>query len=321
MNTMNPVLDFEHYIRQQQQIRPLPTTHKFQLPGGKPFQQHKMLPRRTAAPTIPTEMSYDPQFYALTNEYFQNEQLNLENILGPSVVRARMMADAARIAGIKRADDFIADHKKNMSHLTMPPVFTRRNLTGRTLEQLNQAFGETSVEYCSGRSSSNSSVASSSCSSKDRRGMPEAPKQNLMFNESRYKTELCRQYSELGVCEYGDRCLFAHGQYELKNLPNRHPKFKTERCSAYHDLGFCDFGPRCSFIHDKINTERVLDTMLKNVPKIPMPSEAEIICNLSSKEVDKVVSSLEDTNMSAISKGYAKLERRLPTFAQICHRG
>lgn len=78
---------------------------------------------------------------------------------------------------------------------------------------------------------------------------PPAPV-NSMFSESRYKTvwkrvgfvihffnyalivlwqELCRQFDEIGDCEYGDRCLFAHGFEELKAPNNRHPKFKTER--------------------------------------------------------------------------------------------
>lgn len=82
-----------------------------------------------------------------------------------------------------------------------------------------------------------------------RRPIPPPPQNNVMFHESRYKTvsqvdavsrhvceplcsplqELCRQFEELGDCEYGDRCLFAHGMDELKNIPHRHPKFKTEK--------------------------------------------------------------------------------------------
>lgn len=69
-------------------------------------------------------------------------------------------------------------------------------------------------------------------------------------NSSRYKTELCRPYEESGACKYGDKCQFAHGAHELRNLA-RHPKYKTELCRTYHTTGFCPYGPRCHFIHNE----------------------------------------------------------------------
>lgn len=74
------------------------------------------------------------------------------------------------------------------------------------------------------------------------------PKQNV--NASRYKTELCRPFEESGYCKYGDKCQFAHGEQELRNL-SRHPKYKTELCRTYHTIGFCPYGPRCHFIHNE----------------------------------------------------------------------
>lgn len=65
---------------------------------------------------------------------------------------------------------------------------------------------------------------------------------------SRYKTELCRPFEEAGVCKYGDKCQFAHGYRELRNL-QRHPKYKTELCRTFHSVGFCPYGPRCHFVH------------------------------------------------------------------------
>jgi len=134
--------------------------------------------------------------------------------------------------------------------------------------------------------SCNSSIASSEASncSFDKRGVPIPPRQNFMFHESRYKTELCRQFMELGTCEYSDRCLFAHGMYELKHMPHRHPKHKTERCSAFHDIGFCAFGPRCSFIHGHVDADTIIENISKNAPKVPMPENpfketAEMYCD------------------------------------------
>ncbi|CAB3370934.1 Hypothetical predicted protein [Cloeon dipterum] len=68
-------------------------------------------------------------------------------------------------------------------------------------------------------------------------------------NTSRYKTELCRPFEESGSCKYGDKCQFAHGAHELRNLA-RHPKYKTDLCRTFHTSGFCPYGPRCHFIHN-----------------------------------------------------------------------
>lgn len=69
------------------------------------------------------------------------------------------------------------------------------------------------------------------------------------INSGRYKTELCRQYIENGGCKYGDKCQFAHGISDLKDV-NRHPKYKTDYCKTFHSKGFCPYGPRCHFIHE-----------------------------------------------------------------------
>lgn len=71
-----------------------------------------------------------------------------------------------------------------------------------------------------------------------------------LVNASRYKTELCRPFEESGSCKYGDKCQFAHGYHELRNLV-RHPKYKTELCRTFHTVGFCPYGPRCHFIHEE----------------------------------------------------------------------
>lgn len=68
-------------------------------------------------------------------------------------------------------------------------------------------------------------------------------------SSSRYKTELCRSFTENGLCKYGGKCQFAHGQEELRDL-SRHPKYKTEPCRTFHTIGFCPYGTRCHFVHN-----------------------------------------------------------------------
>lgn len=75
------------------------------------------------------------------------------------------------------------------------------------------------------------------------------PQKQPAVNSSRYKTELCRPFEESGHCKYADKCQFAHGAHELKQL-QRHPKYKTELCRTFHSKGFCPYGPRCNFVHN-----------------------------------------------------------------------
>lgn len=78
---------------------------------------------------------------------------------------------------------------------------------------------------------------------------------------SRYKTEMCRPFQEHGTCKYGEKCQFAHGITEVRNV-NRHPKYKTDLCRTYHSVGFCPYGPRCHFIH-------ALEEMQKSPERLP----------------------------------------------------
>jgi len=65
-----------------------------------------------------------------------------------------------------------------------------------------------------------------------------------------YKTELCRSW-QFGQCKYNERCLFAHGEHELKPLKKpRHNKYKTELCITFHTFGFCPYATRCNFVHE-----------------------------------------------------------------------
>jgi len=65
-----------------------------------------------------------------------------------------------------------------------------------------------------------------------------------------YKTELCRSFSEKGVCRYGNKCQFAHGSHEQRSIL-RHPKYKTEVCKTWRVSGSCRYGNRCRFVHPK----------------------------------------------------------------------
>ncbi|KAI8967294.1 hypothetical protein BDF20DRAFT_829797 [Mycotypha africana] len=64
-----------------------------------------------------------------------------------------------------------------------------------------------------------------------------------------YKTEFCRNWTELGHCRYNKKCRYAHGEGELRVVP-RHNRYKTQICRAYFGDGTCPYGIRCNFIHN-----------------------------------------------------------------------
>ncbi|TRY89401.1 hypothetical protein DNTS_010805 [Danionella cerebrum] len=107
---------------------------------------------------------------------------------------------------------------------------------------------------------------------------------------SRYKTELCRTFAERGICKYGNKCQFAHGPEELRDL-SRHPKYKTEPCRTFHSIGFCPYGIRCHFVHnaedDQVHSQTANPTVQRppllkqsfsfaGFPTTPQPLEAPL---------------------------------------------
>lgn len=90
---------------------------------------------------------------------------------------------------------------------------------------------------------------------------------------SRFKTELCNNLIELGNCKYGDRCHYAHGAHELRQVSKRHPKYRTERCKNFELTGKCPFGPRCSYVHPKPDLDSMIEQLTKYMQhtKAPKP--------------------------------------------------
>lgn len=86
------------------------------------------------------------------------------------------------------------------------------------------------------------------------------PSNQKVAKSDRYKTELCRPFSENGTCRYGEKCQFAHGTCELRTV-SRHPKYKTDLCRTFHSTGFCPYGSRCHFVHGERNP--TMDTVGK----------------------------------------------------------
>ena len=68
-----------------------------------------------------------------------------------------------------------------------------------------------------------------------------------------YKTTMCKNYQDSGLCDFGARCQFAHGQLELRTLGQNYlqlnPQYKTTMCSHFTEHGTCPQGHNCQFSH------------------------------------------------------------------------
>eukprot|EP00457_Paulinella_chromatophora_P001763 gb/GEZN01001765.1/.p1 GENE.gb/GEZN01001765.1/~~gb/GEZN01001765.1/.p1 ORF type:complete len:685 (+),score=59.89 gb/GEZN01001765.1/:167-2221(+) len=112
-------------------------------------------------------------------------------------------------------------------------------------------------------------------SSSVERGAPGYSQQH----DEKYKTELCKKFSKFGSCRYAQKCQFAHGEEELRNLP-RHRKYKTEMCKNLLAKGHCPYGTRCRFLHDDDDSNRdsssqQLNTLDWSPPKSPRSRNSE----------------------------------------------
>ena len=62
--------------------------------------------------------------------------------------------------------------------------------------------------------------------------------------QTKYKTELCKNWIEVGFCRYKDQCMFAHGHNEVM-LPKNEPMRKDKNCKTFFKTSQCPYGVRC----------------------------------------------------------------------------
>lgn len=68
-------------------------------------------------------------------------------------------------------------------------------------------------------------------------------------SDPKYKTEMCKSFSENGFCPYGNKCRFAHGRHELFDKLISCKKYKQKECLSFFKNKFCNYGSRCHFKH------------------------------------------------------------------------
>ncbi len=86
---------------------------------------------------------------------------------------------------------------------------------------------------------------------------PFIPQQKV--DKTKYKTEMCKNWIEVGHCRYGVKCQFAHGDHELhgKAPPANNNKYKSKTCTTFADRLYCPYGQRCLFKHEDRSLEEL----------------------------------------------------------------
>ncbi|SAM01101.1 hypothetical protein [Absidia glauca] len=108
-----------------------------------------------------------------------------------------------------------------------------------------------------------------------------------------YKTELCRNWQEMGQCKYGKKCCFAHGVKDLK-VAQRHS--------------------RCSDPVTPILTWLNLNATIPNNSNLTAPSPpSSSICTIEASSANKSPSSTAPSRFSATTKSPALLPSPSPS--------
>lgn len=78
--------------------------------------------------------------------------------------------------------------------------------------------------------------------------MPEKLIDDSRVRQQKYKSEICK-YWENGLCPYGSRCMYAHGNKDLRNPFRNRRLYKTKHCASWDLLKYCPYGAKCQFQH------------------------------------------------------------------------
>jgi hypothetical protein len=107
-------------------------------------------------------------------------------------------------------------------------------------------------------------------------------------NDPKYKTELCKGFSDNGFCPYGNKCRFAHGKQELSVKPINATRYKQKECKSFKEQGFCMYGSRCNFKHDERKLKDInmtyFSVLLKDLDEDPICSSTDTSVSPQTKK-------------------------------------
>ena len=128
-------------------------------------------------------------------------------------------------------------------------------------------------------------------------------------SDIKYKTELCKTFSQKGICAYGSKCRFAHGKTELCTKDLGQKKYKLKECASFYNNGTCCYGNRCHFKHEerKINElERQYFSHLNGLISLKYSEESSV------EDLINIISGKETTNKMTLL-----MDEKLPFMRRV----
>jgi hypothetical protein len=131
--------------------------------------------------------------------------------------------------------------------------------------------------------------------------------------DPKYKTELCKSFTEAGFCAYGNKCRFAHGKQELFDKVIACKKYKQKECLSFFKNAYCCYGSRCHFKHEERNIREIDRSCFTfALDNINSKFTEEEIMNMSEEEVNQITKN----NVFLCNRRDSKLSKFTPLFYQ-----
>ena len=106
----------------------------------------------------------------------------------------------------------------------------------------------------------------------------------------KFKTEICKNWAEKGTCQYGNKCRFAHGSWELVPKGQLDVRYKSKDCVSFFSTCYCPYGKRCMFKHDERSTKEIsniYNSILVNFPEMKENNKSKrlpVFTQMSNKD-------------------------------------
>lgn len=121
----------------------------------------------------------------------------------------------------------------------------------------------------------------------------------------KYKTELCKYFEIRGYCKYGENCIYAHGEENLRLKVTNTNAYRTKKCYKFFENGYCPYGNRCQFAHQ-------LASNIINNPYDKKMTYTKILEIFSEKEKIAYIDNIVEKERLPVFKEIVRNEEKIP---------
>ena len=133
----------------------------------------------------------------------------------------------------------------------------------------------------------------------------EEAKTNFFGLNKKYKTELCKYFEIRGYCKYGENCIYAHGEENLRLKVTNTKAYRTKKCDKFFENGYCPYGNRCQFAHQ-------LASNIINNPYDKKMTYTKILEIFSVKEKIAYIDNIVEKKRLPVFKNIVRNEENIP---------